>query len=92
MYFSFGVSFIFSKKTTKEVDKIFKFCFDINAKLGDLSNFCGHVFKVEIFLEQREGAFFSPSKIYKFSQILLGDKNANYLCSKIICTLTAKNL
>ena len=93
MYFSFGVSFIFSKKTTKEVDKIFKFCFDINAKLGDLSNFCGHVFKVEIFLEQREGAFLSPSKIREnlnFSteiQILLGDKNAPYLCSKIISTL-----
>ena len=48
--------------------------------------------KVEIFLEQREIAFLSPSKIFEnlnFSteiQILLGDKNAIYLCSKIIST------
>ena len=40
--------------------------------------------KVEIFLEQREVAFLSPSK---FSQILLGDKNATSLCSKNIFTL-----
>ena len=40
--------------------------------------------KVEIFLEQREVAFLSPSK---FSQILLGDKDATYFCSKIISTL-----
>ena len=52
--------------------------------------------KVEIFLEQREVAFLSPSKIcenlnfstfhpekFKFSQILLGDKNITYLCSKL---------
>ena len=56
--------------------------------------------KVEIFLEQREVAFLSPSKIcenlnfstvhlkkFKYSQILLGDKNTSYLCSKIISTL-----
>ena len=49
--------------------------------------------QAEIFLEQREGAFLSPSKIREnlnFSteiQILLGDKNAPYLCSKIISTL-----
>jgi hypothetical protein len=56
-------------------------------------------FKVEIFLEKRV-AFLSASKIcenlnfstvhpekFKFSQILLGDKNATYLCSKIISTL-----
>ena len=56
--------------------------------------------KVEIFLEQREVAFLSPSKIcedlnfstvhlqkFKFSQILLGDEKAIYLCSKIISTL-----
>ena len=53
--------------------------------------------KVEIFLEQREVAFLSPSKICEnlnFStEILLGDKNATYLCSKIISTLSknAKN-
>ena len=57
--------------------------------------------KVGIFLEQREVAFLSPSNICEnlnfstvhlknsnFSQILLGDKNATYLCSKIISTLT----
>ena len=48
--------------------------------------------KIEIFLEQIEVAFLSPSKIsllkFKFSQILLGDKNATYLYSKIISTLT----
>ena len=56
--------------------------------------------KVEIFLEQREAGFLSPRKIcenlnfstvhhekFKFSQILLGDKNSTYLCSKIISTL-----
>ena len=49
--------------------------------------------KVELFIEQREAAFLSPSKIcekWNFSteiQILLGDKNATYLCSKIISTL-----
>ena len=53
--------------------------------------------KVEIFLEQREVAFLPPSKIcknlnfflrkFKFSQIFLSDKNANYLYSKIISTL-----
>ena len=56
--------------------------------------------KVEMFLEQKEVAFLSPSKIcrnlnfstvhpekFKFSQILLGDKNATYLCAKIIFTL-----
>ena len=46
-----------------------------------------------MFLEQREVAFLSPSKVCEnlnFSigiQILLGDKNATYLCSKIISTL-----
>ena len=46
--------------------------------------------KVEIFFEQREVAFLSPSKIcekfstvhpekLKFSQILPGDKNATYI-------------
>ena len=56
--------------------------------------------KVEIFVEQRKVAFLSPSKIwenlnfstlylkkFKFLQILLGDKIATYLCSKIISTL-----
>ena len=60
-----------------------------------------NVKKVETFLEQREVAFLSPTKIcenlnfstvhlskFKFSQILLGDKNATDLCSKIISTLT----
>ena len=51
--------------------------------------------KVEIFLKQREVAFLSPSKICKnlnFSrEILLGDKNATYLCSKIIFTLQLKH-
>ena len=60
----------------------------------------GRINKIEIFLDQREVAFLSPSKIcensnfstvylwkFKFSQILLGDKNAAYLCSKIISTL-----
>ena len=59
--------------------------------------------KVDIFLEQREVAFLSPSKVcenlnfstvhpekFKFLQILLGDKNATYLCSKIISTLSYK--
>ena len=47
---------------------------------------CGATGKVEIFLEQREAAFLSPSKfstVYpekiKFLQILRGDKNASYL-------------
>ena len=57
--------------------------------------------KVKIFLEQKEVAFLSPNKIcenmnfstvhlykFKFSQILLGDKNTTYLCSKIISTLS----
>ena len=57
--------------------------------------------KVEISLEQREVAFLSPSKIcknlnfstvhlqeFKFSQILLGDKNTTYFCSEIISTLS----
>ena len=57
-------------------------------------------YKVEIFLELREVAFLSPRKIcenlnfstvhpekFKFSQILMGGKNANYPCSKIISTL-----
>ena len=61
------------------------------------------VCKVEIFLEQREDVFLSPSKIcenlnfstvhpekFKFLQILLGDKNTTYLCSKIISTLPSK--
>jgi hypothetical protein len=61
--------------------------------------------KVEIVLEKREVAFLSPSKIsenlnfstvhlwkFKFSQILLGDKNATYLCSKIISILTFNHL
>ena len=56
--------------------------------------------KVDIFLEQREVAFLSPSKVcenlnfstvhpekFKFLKILLGDENATYLCSKIISTL-----
>ena len=56
--------------------------------------------KIEIFLEQREVAFLSLSKIcenlnfstvhpekFKFLQILLGEKNATYICSKIISTL-----
>ena len=53
----------------------------------------GRINKIEIFLEQREVAFLSPSKICEnlnFSteiQILLGVKNATYLCSKIISTL-----
>ena len=70
-------------------------------KLLFFSNFCQsmHVLKVEIFLEQRKVAFLSPSKIcenlnfstvhpeeFKFSQISLGDKNATYLCFKIIST------
>ena len=50
-----------------------------------------YIRKVEIILEQREVAFLSPSKICEnlnFSrEILLGDKNATYLCSKIISTL-----
>ena len=59
-----------------------------------------YISKVQIFLEQREVGFLSPSKIcenlnfstwhllkFKFSQILLGDKNATYLCSKAISTL-----
>jgi hypothetical protein len=58
--------------------------------------------EVEIFLEQTEAAFLSPNKIcenlnfspvqpkkFKFSQILLGDKNATYLCSEIISTVTS---
>ena len=61
--------------------------------------------KLEIILEQREVAFLSPSKIcenlnfstvhlwkFKFSQILLVDKNATYLCSKIISTLQTFNI
>ena len=60
--------------------------------------------KVKIFLEQKEVAFLSPNKIcenmnfstvhlykFKFSQILLGDKNTTYLCSKIISTLPLGN-
>ena len=60
-------------------------------------------FKVEMVLEQREVAYVSPSKIcenlnfstvhpekFKFSQVLLGHKNATYLCSKIISTLGFK--
>ena len=52
--------------------------------------------KVKIFLEHREVAYLSPSKICEnlnfstenqFSEILLGDKNASYLCSEIISTL-----
>ena len=45
--------------------------------------------KVEIFLEQREILSFSTVHLlkFRFSQILLGDKNATYLCSKIISTL-----
>ena len=56
--------------------------------------------KVGIFLEQREVAFLSPSNICEnlnfstvhlknsnFSQILLGDKYATYLCSKTISIL-----
>ena len=52
--------------------------------------------KVEIFLEQREVAFLSPSKScenlisvekFKVSQILQGDKNATSLCSRNISTL-----
>ena len=57
----------------------------------------GLLLKVEIFLEQREVAFLSPSKIcenlnfsveIQFLQILLGDKNATSLCSKNISTLS----
>ena len=57
--------------------------------------------KVDIFLEQREVAFLSPSKVcenlnfstvhpekFKFLQILLGNKNATFFCTKIISTLT----
>ena len=53
--------------------------------------YCTNIF-VEIFLEQREVAFLSPCKICEnlnFStvhQILLGDKNATYRCSKVIST------
>ena len=50
--------------------------------------------KVDIFLEQREVAILSPSKIWEIlnlkiqiSQTLLDDKNATYLYSKIISTL-----
>ena len=43
-------------------------------------------FKVEIFLEQREVAFLSLSKICKNLNILLGAKNATSLSSKIIFT------
>jgi hypothetical protein len=52
--------------------------------------------KVEIFLEEREVTFLSPNKIcenlnfsteIQISQILLGDKNATSLCSKIISSL-----
>ena len=54
--------------------------------------------KVEIILEQKYVAFASPSKIwenfeflkvhrFKFSQILLGEKNATSLCSKNSSTL-----
>ena len=45
--------------------------------------------KVEIFLEQREVAFLSPSKICEnlnFSTEIFA--NSTYLCSKIISTLT----
>ena len=44
--------------------------------------------KVEIFLEQRQVAKILISLLkFKFSQILLSDKNATYLCSKNISTL-----
>ena len=59
-----------------------------------------HIGKVETFLEQREVAFLSSIKIFenlifstahpekfKFSQILMDDKKATYLCSRIITTL-----
>ena len=59
-----------------------------DGRLGSMET--GTYYKVEIFLEPREVAFLSPSKIsvdkFKFSQFL-GDKNATYLCSKIISTL-----
>ena len=45
-------------------------------------------FKVEIILEQRELRFYHPAK---FAKILLGDKNATYLCSKIISNLQSYN-
>jgi hypothetical protein len=54
-------------------------------------------FKVEIFLEQTEIAFLSPSKIcenFNFSteiQNLLGYKKATYLCSKIASTLLSRS-
>ena len=61
--------------------------------------------KIEIFLKQRKVAFLSPSKIcenlnfctvhhekFKFSQILLGDKNPTHLCSKIISFLPWRSL
>ena len=38
--------------------------------------------KVELFLELK----------FKFSQILLGDKNTTYLSSKIISTLISKHI
>ena len=41
--------------------------------------------KVEIFLEQREVASYHPAKFAKI-WILLSDKNATSLCSKIIST------
>ena len=51
------------------------------------------LFKVETILKEKEVAFLSPSKICENLnlsteiQILLGDKNATYLCSKTISTL-----
>ena len=53
--------------------------------------------EVEIFLEQEEvceNLNFSTGHLYKFkfSQILLGDKNATSLCSKIISTLYQQTL
>ena len=61
-----------------------------------------HIGNVEIFIEQREVAFLSPSEIcenlkfsavhlkkIKFLQILLGDENAT--CSEIISILSIKN-
>ena len=41
-----------------------------------------NISKVEIFLEQREFGFLSPYH---------SDKNAPYLCSKIISTLTVQS-
>ena len=79
--------------------------YQFNQKEPPKLGFFYNASKVEIFLEQRKVAFLSPSKIcenlnfstvhpekFKFSQILPGDKNPTYLCSKIISTLPTVSL